>query len=120
MSQLTRGGGSLSTQMGVIVHMITLGMSACGPCREKRPRLCACATRCQRDSSAGQPCARQAEGCWSPSRDESACLPPAESISGHKRSVEPLVPRQQVPHSLSSGANHTRRGEHLPKYRPYR
>jgi hypothetical protein len=41
MSQPTRGGGSLSTQMGVIVHMITLGMSACGPCREKRPRLCA-------------------------------------------------------------------------------
>jgi hypothetical protein len=45
MSQPTRGGGSLSTQMGVIVHMITPVMSACGPCREKRPRLCAWAGR---------------------------------------------------------------------------
>ena len=31
--------------MGVIVHMITPGMSACDPHREKRPRLCAWAER---------------------------------------------------------------------------
>ena len=31
--------------MGVIVHKITSGMSACGPCREKRLRLCAWAGR---------------------------------------------------------------------------
>ena len=37
----------MSTQISVIVHMITSGMSACDPHREKRPRLCAWAG-CQR------------------------------------------------------------------------